>query len=246
MCEDVPYDACHNRRLALSAPRRGPDVKSTPLEKTSLYKIFLPKIDQLRPYLTLKKFAEGRYLYHEGEPAARFWTMRSGEVRALKASASGRVITLETLHPGDPFGMASLSADAAYTESTQAVTASEAWCVPRRVVISLMDKNPDVSRALLAIVATRLQRAHDRLCSFAHDSVTARMARALLETAEDDRIETTRRVLGESAGTTVETAIRVLRRFEKAGWIEGGVGWVRIVDRPELERIARGGEDAGT
>ena len=46
------------------------------------------------------------------------------------------------------------------------------------------------------------------------------------------------------AGTTVETAIRVLRRFEKAHWIEGGVGWVRILDRPALENIARGGEDS--
>ncbi|MBM4336197.1 MAG: Crp/Fnr family transcriptional regulator [Deltaproteobacteria bacterium] len=218
-------------------------MKPTPLEKTALYKIFRPWIEQLRPFLKPRKFEEGRYLYHESEPAERFWTVRSGEVRTLKASASGRVITLETLHAGDPFGMAALRADAVYTESAQAITACEAWCVPRRVVVSLMAKDPEVSRALLAIVAGRLQRAHDRLCSFAHDSVAARMARTLLDSADDERIETTRRVLGESAGTTVETAIRVLRRFEKARWIEGGVGWVRILDRPALENIARGGED---
>jgi CRP-like cAMP-binding protein len=218
-------------------------VKPKALEQTSLYRLFRPRIEQIRPFLQLRKFEEGRYLYHEGEPAERFWTLRSGEVRTLKASASGRVITLETLHAGDPFGMAAMSADAVYTESAQAITSGEVWRVPRRVVIALMREDPEVSRALLAIVATRLQRAHDRLCSFAHDSVTARMARALIESAEDERIETTRRVLGEAAGTTVETAIRVLRRFEKSGWIEGGVGWVRILDRPALERIAVGGEE---
>jgi CRP-like cAMP-binding protein len=217
-------------------------VKPPALEETALFKLFQTRIERIRPFLQLRKFEEGRYLYHEGEPAERFWTLRSGEVRTLKASTSGRVITLETLHPGDPFGMAAMSADAVYTESAQAIAAGEAWRVPRRVVMSLMREDPDVGRTLLALVAERLQRAHDRLCSFAHDSVSARMARALLESAEDERIETTRRVLGEAAGTTVETAIRVLRRFEKSRWIEGGVGWVRILDRPALERIAAGGE----
>jgi CRP-like cAMP-binding protein len=68
------------------------------------------------------------------------------------------------------------------------------------------------------------------------------MARSLLESDDGNRIETTRRILGESAGTTVETAIRVLRRFEQKGWLEGGVGWVRVLDRGALETIARGGE----
>jgi CRP-like cAMP-binding protein len=218
-------------------------VKPPALEQTALFRLFRPRIEQLRPYLQLRKFEEGRYLYHEGEPAERFFALRSGEVRTLKASTSGRVITLETMHARDPFGMAAMSADAVYTESAQGVIAGEVWRVPRRVVIGLMRQDPEVSRALLAIVAARLQRAHDRLCSFAHDSVTARMARALLDSAEGDRIETTRRVLGEAAGTTVETAIRVLRRFEKSGWIEGGVGWVRVLDRSALERMAGGGDE---
>jgi CRP-like cAMP-binding protein len=72
------------------------------------------------------------------------------------------------------------------------------------------------------------------------------MARALLDSVDGERIETTRRLLGEAAGTTVETAIRVLRRFERAGWIEGGVGWVRILDRAALERVASAGEEQGS
>jgi CRP-like cAMP-binding protein len=86
----------------------------------------------------------------------------------------------------------------------------------------------------------RLQNAHDRLCSFAHESVPARLARAVLEEADSDRIETTRRALAESVGTTVETTIRVLRSFEREGWIEGGVGWVRILDHRALLGVARG------
>ena len=46
-------------------------------------------------------------------------------------------------------------------------------------------------------------------------------------------------------GTTVETAIRVLRRFERSGWIEGGVGWIRILDREALQSVASGDASEG-
>ena len=48
----------------------------------------------------------------------------------------------------------------------------------------------------------------------------------------------TRRALAEASGTTVETAIRVLRRFEREGLIAGKIGVVRIVDEGALLRVA--------
>jgi len=48
----------------------------------------------------------------------------------------------------------------------------------------------------------------------------------------------TRRALAEAAGTTVETAIRVLRRFEREGLLHGEIGLLRILDVAALRRIA--------
>jgi len=50
----------------------------------------------------------------------------------------------------------------------------------------------------------------------------------------------TRRALAEAAGTTVETAIRVLRRFEREGLLSGEVGLLRVADIATLRRIAAG------
>jgi CRP-like cAMP-binding protein len=211
---------------------------SIPFEQTALYELLAPRIQQIRPYLQRRDFAEGEYLYHEAQRAEFIWCVGNGEARTLKTSASGRVTTLESLHPGDPFGLSAVSPEGRYAESAQGVLEGDAWRLPQRVVSAILREDPEVGRALVSIVAERLQRAHDRLCSFAHESVPARMARTLLESRDSERIETTRRLLGEAAGTTVETAIRVLRRFEREGWIEGGVGWVRILDRPALERVA--------
>jgi CRP-like cAMP-binding protein len=212
-----------------------------PFEETALFRAFdSGRLDRIRPYILTRTFKEGEYLYYVAEPAEYLWAVGSGEVRTLRGSANGRITTLELLHPGDLFGLAAMSEGAPYSESAQGVISGEAWFLPRRTIASMVDGDPELGRALLSIVARRLQSAHDRLCSFAHDSVTERMARALLEAWDGERIEMTRRILGESAGTTVETAIRVLRRFERAGWIEGGVGWIQICDREALARVARG------
>jgi DNA-binding transcriptional regulator YhcF (GntR family) len=48
----------------------------------------------------------------------------------------------------------------------------------------------------------------------------------------------TRKDLAEAAGTTVETAIRVLRTFERDGLIEGSVGRIAVIDQPALEHLA--------
>jgi CRP/FNR family transcriptional regulator len=219
---------------------------SIPLEETPLFKLLGPeRLAQIGPHVRRCAFDAREFLYHEDQPARVLWSVRSGEVRTLKGSANGRVTTLESLYPGDLFGLAAMSDGAHYSETAQGVAAGELWKVPRSAVASLLDADPELSRGLLAIVAGRLKRAHERLFSFAQARVPERLARAVLESAEDGEVQKTRQLLGESAGTTVETAIRVLRRFERAGWIEGGIGRIHVVDAEALERVASGEELVG-
>jgi CRP/FNR family transcriptional regulator len=209
------------------------------IEKAELFRALAPEqLARIRGQLRERRFARQRRLFFEGEPAESLWLLRRGQVRLYKASVSGRVTTLETLEPGQIFGAISALDQEIYPASAEAVTEGAAWCLPRSTLLRLLAEQPQLGVEVLRIVSSRLHEAHERLRSFAHDPAPARLARALLEATRGGEAHITRRALAEAAGTTVETAIRVMRRFEREGLLRGEVGLLHVVDPAALRRLA--------
>ena len=193
---------------------------------------------RVAPVVRDRRFTHQKVLFFEGQPAEFLWVVRSGEVRLYKSSSDGRITTLDLLGPGEMFGAVSALDEDRYTASAEAVTDGVAWCLPRRVLLGLVAEVPALAVEILVVTSHRLREAQERLRSFAHDSAPTRLARALIRAAREGEAIVTRRALAEASGTTVETAIRVLRRFERQGIIRGEVGRVQVLDEPALEQIA--------
>ncbi len=136
------------------------------------------------------------------------------------------------------FGAVSALDQDCYTASAEVVIEGTAWIIPRRVMLKLVAEVPAAAIEILVVASRRLHDAHERLRSVAHDPARTRLAQALLRASRGGKAEVTRRALAEAAGTTVETAIRVVRRFEQEGVIAGEVGRVTIIDVDALEEIA--------
>jgi CRP-like cAMP-binding protein len=211
------------------------------LEKAEFLRALPPeRLERVRPLLIEKRFERQRVLFFEGEAAEYLWVIRRGEVRLYKSSRDGRITTLEALSSGEIFGAVSALDQPTYPVSAETVSEGSAWCLPKAQVLRLIDEDPRLAVEILQVVSRRLRDAQERLCSFAHDPAPARLARALLRATRGGEAHVTRRALAEASGTTVETAIRVLRRFERGGMIRGEVGRVCILDEPALRLVATG------
>jgi len=193
---------------------------------------------RVRPQLRKRPIWRGRVLFFEGQPADALWLVQRGEVRLYKSSTDGRITTLETLGAGRVFGALSALENDAYPASAEGSGDGLAWQLPRAAFLRLLGEDARLAVEVLRIVSARLREAHDQMRSLAHDPAPARLARALLHAAHAGEAHVTRRALAESSGTTVETAIRVLRRFEVEGIVKSSVGHVHVVDAAALRRLA--------
>jgi CRP/FNR family transcriptional regulator len=216
----------------------GPTIE---IDKAELIRVLREEqIHKLRTRLHHRSFERQQVLYFEGNAADRLWIVQAGQVRLYKSSANGSLTTLDVLGPGEAFGALSAMEGDVYPASAEAVTDCSVWWLSRERFARLLAEEPGLSTEILQILSRRLRDAHDRLRAFAHDPAPARLAAALLRASVEGEARVTRRALAEAAGTTVETAIRVLRRFERDGLIEGHVGRIRIVDEPGLRALAAG------
>jgi CRP-like cAMP-binding protein len=196
------------------------------------------RLESIQHHLSEATFSRGKVLYFVGAPAEYLWCVKRGEVRLYKSSNNGRITSLEVLGPGEIFGAVSALGQDDYPVSAEGVTDGSAWCLPRTHFQRLLDKDPTLTRELLDIITRRLHSAHERVRSFAHDPAPSRLAQALLRASHGGHASVTRRDLAEAAGTTVETAIRVLRGFQRDGIVQGSVGEIEVTDQDALERIA--------
>lgn len=211
------------------------------IKKAEFFRALSPeRLERVRPQVREKTFDRQRVLYFDGAEADRLWVVRQGEVRLYKSSRSGRITTLDILGPGEVFGAVSAIDRDVYPSSAETVTEGSAWWLARDAFLHLLGEEPRLAGEILQIVSRRLQDAHDRLRSLAHDPAPTRVALALLRVAPGGKAHVTRRALAEAAGTSVETAIRVVRRLDVAGIVRGDVGTVEILDEAALRKLAEG------
>jgi CRP-like cAMP-binding protein len=190
------------------------------------------------------------YVFTEGDQADWFCLIRSGRVKILRASRGGKEVVLELLGPGEPFGGVAVIERRPYPASAQAIETSVVLKIPREPIVALTERYPGVIREMALMIGRRLRAAHDSVRALAADPVEARLAAALLRLAERDGepgprgitlpYHLTRQSLADMTGTTVETTIRIVSRWQKDRLVHDEGGRLLLADPDALRAVAEG------
>lgn len=199
-------------------------------------------------------YAAREYVFLEGDRAQWLCVVASGRVKIVKHSSAGRDVVLEILGPGEIFGGVAVIEKRPYPAAAQALEPTAVLKIPADALIAASERHPVVIKELALMIGRRLRDAHDSVKSLSVDPVEARLAAALYRLAERDGTRTkaglilpfhlTRQNLADMTGTTVETAIRVVSRWLKAGLVSADGGRLLIVDTAALADIAAGEPEA--
>lgn len=183
----------------------------------------------------------GQTLYTAGETAEQLLVLRSGRARVFLVTEDGKKVVIETVPSPSLLGEAVLSPNRMHETYAEAAEDGEVLVVERASVEALLRSQPELALRLLEAVATRLLTVAQRLEDRVVKAVPARLARALLQLIPAPEYEVypiKQSEIAEVAGTSRETATRVLNQFESDGLIALGRTRVRVLRPEALATIA--------
>jgi CRP/FNR family transcriptional regulator len=208
------------------------------------------EIESLAELVTEESHRTRASIFMEGDASRWFYVIKSGHVKILRHSKTGKDVVLELLGPGEVFGGVAVIEKRPYPATAQATELTVVLKIPADPMIALADRHPAFIKAMALMIGRRLRAAHDSVQSLAVDPVEARLAAALLRLAGREGTQgkggvtlpfhLTRQSLADMTGTTVETAIRVLSRWLKDGLLTDDGGRLALTDPDGLRELAEG------
>ena len=196
----------------------------------------------------IKTYERGQLIFAEGDPSDAFMVIVSGRVKVFKATPAGKEIILEIFGEGDPLGAVAVYEGAPFFASALAVETAEVLRIEQPVFFRMLEQEPALVRGLLSGLTIRLAELTRRLAELSGARVEARFARLFLKLCDQiGRAERggmflpmplSRQELADLTGTTIETAIRIMSRWQKEDLLRTEKDGFVVVDRDALEEAA--------
>jgi CRP-like cAMP-binding protein len=196
----------------------------------------------------LKSFDRGELIFAEGDPSDQFIVIVSGRVKVFKATPAGKEIILEIFGAGDPLGAVAVYEGAPFMASAFTLEPTQLLSIEQSAFFKLLEAEPAFVRGLLSGLTLRLAELTRRLAELTGARVETRFARLFLKLCDQigrpDRGGTfvamplSRQELADLTGTTIETTIRIMSRWQKDDVLHTEKDGFVVLDRDTLEEVA--------
>lgn len=205
--------------ISIGKPGRIPDL----LAAQPLFRE-LPAADlsTLAASTELLRPLKGEFLFHRGDAARGFYVVVHGQIKLAMPAHPDAEKVVDLLGPGKSFGAAIMFLEGRYPVSAQAVSDSSVLLIPSRVLLPAIDRNPVLSRRMLAGLSMKL---HGLIRDVEAYSVQSAMQRvlgflgALAMSAEKNpgpvqiRLPASKRIIASRLNLTPETFSRLLHKL---------------------------------
>lgn len=192
-----------------------------------------PSLAELSPALAPLQVPAGTTLFSENEACRGFPLVLDGEVQVSRSSADGRSLELYRVVPGELCLVSSACLFRSQPLSAQGRTtkASTLLLIPPDVFWRWLE-TPAFRNEVLGLFAERMADLTSLIDAVAFQKLDRRLALALL--GHGQRLAVSHQTLANELGTVREMVTRLLRRFEREGWVALGREQIQIIDSAAL------------
>lgn len=202
-----------------------------------------PEMNRIVDAAPARTFQAGELLYTPHRPVEVLFLLKRGRIRVFRVSPDGRALTTAIVSPGTMFGEMVLLGQRMYDNYAEALDEAYTCVMDRADAHRLLLSDPRIAARIVEILGRRLAAMEQRLSEAVFSNVPQRVAGALCTLATDHPTATqagaihltvTHSQVAALAGTSRETATKVLGVFAGQGLLRLGRGRITIVDRSSL------------
>jgi len=194
-------------------------------------------LEEIGAIAATRTYAKNAIIVSEGDETDSLYVLLSGRVKVFLSDAQGKEVTLNQLEPGEYFGEITLDGG---LRSASVMALEDARCavVKRGELLALVERQPEFALHMVRKLAHRVRALTENVRSLALMDVYGRVARLLLELAEeqDGRLviseALTHKDIASRVGASREMISRIFSDLNDGGYVRKESGRLVIVRRP--------------
>jgi CRP/FNR family transcriptional regulator, polysaccharide utilization system transcription regulator len=205
------------------------------------------ELEALNKHKSYHYYKKGLFIFYEGNEPDGIYCIYDGNVKISKIGDDGREQILRLARPGSFLGYRALLCNDKYNASAMALEDTHVCFFPKEFYMELLSTKPEIVGQTIKLLTNDLRFAENMMMNMAQKNVKGRIAEALLMLEEmygvnekDGAINISfkREDIGNMAGTTIETSIRVISELNREKIIELIGKKIKIIDRQRLVSLA--------
>jgi CRP/FNR family cyclic AMP-dependent transcriptional regulator len=202
-------------------------VSTTLLHNVPLFaRLDESQLGVLARVIVRRSFGRNAKIIGAGDPTDSLYIVINGRLKVLMSDEQGREVILSILGPGDFFGEMGLLDDSLRSASVVTLDACELLTISKTDFKRSLAENFDLSLNVMRGLVQRLREADRKIGSLALMDVYGRVARLLLEMAEDvdgEKVvvnKLSKQDIAKMIGASREMVSRVMKDLQLGGYLE--------------------------
>lgn len=198
-------------------------------------------------HIRTHSLAEGDTLFEHGQPAARFFQLRQGQIKLYRLSIDGDEKVIEIIRPGQTFAEAVMFMEHNdYPVSAQALVPSKLISFDNELFLSLLRESVDTCFRLMGDMSRRLHSRLNEIDSLTLQNATFRLIHYLLNQLPEGALQdcdiqlgAAKNVIASRLSIKPETLSRILNNLSKAGILQVKGPLIHINDIDKLREYVQ-------
>ena len=184
------------------------------------------QLEDLAVNVSKRKVKKGEDVVRQGQNSHALFLILSGRAHVVMTDSKGKEVILATLKVGDYIGEMSLIDNEPHSATVRAEVQTDMLVLGRLEFARCLPESSSLSYGILRGLVARLRNADRQIESLALLDVYGRVARTLLDMAEDEkgikiiRGKVSRQDMAKVVGASREMVSRVMKDLEERGVIE--------------------------